>query len=77
MSTETFRGTLAYTAWIKSVNSVYTPAQAIEWLNSMGLGNLTSVQVLIDGAFQTTIDHLTLLVKHFVLTFPFENTAMH
>ena len=77
MSTEAFHGTLAHNEWIKSVKSAYTPAQAVEWLKTIGLEHLTSVQVLTDGAFQTTLDHLTLLVKHFVLTFPFENTAMH
>ncbi|KAF8154439.1 arylamine N-acetyltransferase 1 [Crassisporium funariophilum] len=70
-------GTLENGAWIKKASSCYTPAQALQWLDCMGLDLQVSEDDLTAGSLSTSLETLVLIVRGHLLTFPFENTTMH
>ncbi|KDR79380.1 hypothetical protein GALMADRAFT_1236714 [Galerina marginata CBS 339.88] len=71
---ETRCGTLRNNEWIKNTASCYTAAQAMQWLACM---NVDLGQNLATDLPGTSLETLSLLMKHHLLTFPFENTSMH
>ncbi|KAF8999491.1 arylamine N-acetyltransferase 1 [Cyathus striatus] len=75
-TTNTSDGILREGAWIKQAPSYYSPAQVYQWLSVMGLSDITE-DTITSGTFPTTLENLSKVIRHHLLTYPFENTSMH
>jgi len=71
------KGQLRDSLWIDNVASYYTPQQVSQYLISVGFENAPSTDVIAAGDFPASLENLRRLVRLHLLTFPFENTAMH
>ncbi|KAF8630321.1 hypothetical protein AX15_002994 [Amanita polypyramis BW_CC] len=72
-------GTLRDGLYIKAVPSYYSPEQVAQYLTRVGYTPVehTDEQLLANNNFPTTLENIERLIRLHVLTFPFENTAMH
>lgn len=71
-------GTLRDGLHIKTVPSCYSPAQVAQYLARIGYTPTEHTDRLIaNGGFPTTLENIERLIRLHLLTFPFENTAMH
>ncbi|KAJ3506700.1 hypothetical protein NLJ89_g6727 [Agrocybe chaxingu] len=77
MPAEIRRGILQGGAWIKKVPSYYMSTQAAQFLACMGLDLGIDENDIASGSAPTSVESLALIVKHFLLSFPWENTVMH
>jgi hypothetical protein len=70
-------GTLHSGLWIKKVPSVYTPGQVSQYLSAVRYDPVYNAEAIGSAAFPLNRDSLERLMRHHLLTFPFENTGMH
>lgn len=68
--------------WIKRVQSKYTPIQVAQYLATVGVSLPSNIGQPFDSANgsrqrEMRLKTLEMVVKHHLLTFPFENTEMH
>ena len=68
--------------WVKKVQSKYTPMQVAQYLATIGVSPPTSGVQTVDSENgprqrEMRLKMLETVVKHHLLTFPFENTEMH
>lgn len=71
------RGNLHGDLWIKSVASYYSAAQVVQWLSHINYETTFTEQEISSGHFPANLHNLSTLVRLQLLTYPFENTAMH
>jgi hypothetical protein len=71
------KGTLQDGLWIKNTPSCYNPAQIVAWLSRVGFPQSYTEAEISEGLFPVSLENLDTLVRLQLLTFPFENTAMH
>jgi len=64
-------GTLRGAVLIRHVPSLYTPSQISQYLAAVGIQHHDT------KTFPPTLENFERLVRLHILTFPFENTAMH
>ena len=62
---------------IKHVESYYTAQQAIQYLHRINFANPPSLDDVQTGLFDTSFENLSAIVRLHLISFPFENTAMH
>jgi hypothetical protein len=70
-------GTLQDGLWIKKVPSRCTPNQIAEYLSAIEYEPVCDAEAIASGHFPVNLDSLTQVMRLHLLTFPFENTAMH
>lgn len=70
-------GTLRDGLWIKKVPSKYTPEQVAKYLSVVGYEPSYDAEAISSGKFPTNLETLARVTRLHMLTFPFENTAMH
>ncbi|KAG2004911.1 hypothetical protein CC2G_003418 [Coprinopsis cinerea AmutBmut pab1-1] len=71
-------GYLSNKLWIKKVESFYTPAQVAKYLERIDFKPRLSEVDLVDGrTFVPSPEALERVMRGHLLTFPWENTAMH
>lgn len=65
--------------WIKSVPSAYTLDQVTQYVKAIGFVQEAGADVDLKatGRFPRDLVTLTEVIKHHLMAFPFENTAMH
>jgi hypothetical protein len=71
------RGTLRDDLWIKPVASYYSASQVVQWLSCIKYETTLTEQEVASGLFPVNLHNLSILMRHHLATFPFENTAMH
>ncbi|KAF9013614.1 cysteine proteinase [Hymenopellis radicata] len=62
---------------IKTIHSRYTPSQISQWLSSISFPTSYSADELARGAFPTTLENMHIINRLHIVTYPYENTAMH
>jgi hypothetical protein len=70
-------GTLHDGLWIKPVASYYSTSQVVQWLSCIGYETTFTEQDIISELFPVNLHNLSVLMRLHLVTFPFENTAMH
>ncbi|TFK32376.1 arylamine N-acetyltransferase 1 [Crucibulum laeve] len=70
-------GILRGGAWIKNVPSYYSPAQVLQWLSAINFVPQVTEEDITTRSFPAPLETLEQLIRLHLLTFPFENTAMH
>ncbi|KAF6742559.1 arylamine N-acetyltransferase 1 [Ephemerocybe angulata] len=66
--------------WIRTIPSQYTPKQVSQYIATIGVlpeSHFTTEVNIADGKFPRGLETLSAIVKQHLITFPFENTAMH
>jgi hypothetical protein len=71
------RGKLRDDLWIKPISSYYSASQVIQWLSCIKYETTFTEEEVASGHFPVTLHNLSILMRLHLLTFPFENTAMH
>jgi hypothetical protein len=77
MAPPVISGTLQEGLWIKKVPSRCTADQVAEYLSAIEYEPVYDAKAIASGQFPTSLESLTQVMRLHLLTFPFENTAMH
>lgn len=71
------RGRLHGDLWIKPVTSYYSASQVVQWLSRINYETIFTEEEIALGRFPADLRNLSILMRLHLVTFPFENTAMH
>jgi hypothetical protein len=70
-------GTLQDGLRIKKVASRFTPKQVAEYLSAIEYEPVYDAEAIASGSFPVNLDSLTRVTRLHMLSFPFDNSAMH
>ena len=59
------------------MESYYSAEQAVQYLRHINFTNVPSLEELQAGVFDASLKNLSAIVRLHLISFPFENTAMH
>jgi hypothetical protein len=71
------RGRLRGDLWIKPLTSYYSASQVVQWLSCINYKTIFTEEEIASGLFPADLRNLSMLMRLHLVTFPFENTAMH